>query len=526
MSVDVDRRLTAPRSALGQLLSPYPGRDRRGTPSPTDIPTPDTDTTPLAHTLQAEPAWSWLARYRRVVLLVDVTVLTVVALAGVWLRFGAAPQSSVAGVSYYVIALILVFSWWIVLAFGRCYETRFLGSGPEEFQRIANSSVRLCATVALFCYAADVELARGFVAFVLPVGTLGLLGGRYAGRIVLHRRRRRGRCGHRVVVVGTVAHVQDLALQLSRDTRAGMQVVGACIPGATADWIKVTPDHHVPVLGSLSTVGQALKLARADTIAVAASPGITPEALRRLSYELEGSGVELVVAPALTNVAGTRLSIRPVAGLPLLHIDEPELAGARKVLKDVFDRVVALVLLVLFAPLMIVTALLVRTTSPGPAIFRQERVGRDGRKFMLWKFRSMYVDAEDRRAELLAFNVYDGVMFKVKDDPRVTRVGRTLRHYSIDELPQLINVLRGDMSLVGPRPPLTREVEEYAGPVHRRLMVKPGMTGLWQVSGRNALSWEETVRLDLQYVENWSLALDISLLARTALTVVRGTGAY
>lgn len=525
MSISVDRRVNLPKTALGTPLSPYPGSDRR-TVTPADLPElGDAEHLESPELEKAPPASSWLRRYRRILLVQDVTVLAVIAVLGVWLRFGLAP-GSVLGLSYYVIALVLVLLWWVALACGRCYETRFLGSGPEEFQRIANTSVRVCAAVALFCYAAKIDLARGFVAFVLPVGTVGLVLGRYVGRTQLHRRRAQGRCGHRVVVLGTVAHVQDLALQLSRDTRAGMRVVGACIPGGSAEWVQVTPEHHVPVVGSLSTVAQALELTSADTLAVAASPGITPEALRRLSYELEGSGVELVVAPALTNVAGTRLSIRPVAGLPLLHVDEPELNGARKVVKNVFDRTVALALTLLLTPLLLLIAIAVRLTSRGPAFFRQERVGRDGRTFTLWKFRSMYADAEQRRVDLMAQNVYDGVLFKVKEDPRITPLGRRLRRHSLDELPQLFNVLLGDMSLVGPRPPLPSEVQEYKGRTHRRLMVKPGMTGLWQVSGRNDLSWEEAVRLDLQYVESWSLALDISLLGKTLIAVARGSGAY
>ena len=232
------------------------------------------------------------------------------------------------------------------------------------------------------------------------------------------------------------------------------------------------------------------------------------------------------MAPALTDISGTRLSIRPVAGLPLLHLDEPELSGARKVVKLGFDVVTAAVLVLLLLPLLVVLAVLVRTTSAGPALFVQERVGRRGNTFHLFKFRTMAVDAEQRLAELAHLNEHDGVLFKVRNDPRITRVGRFLRKYSLDELPQLFNVLRGEMSLVGPRPPLPSEVARYLGHTHRRLLVKPGITGLWQVSGRSELSWDETVRLDLQYVERWSLGLDISILVRTAGAVLAGRGAY
>jgi exopolysaccharide biosynthesis polyprenyl glycosylphosphotransferase len=300
--------------------------------------------------------------------------------------------------------------------------------------------------------------------------------------------------------------------------------VGACLSGGGQQLNVV--GEPVPVVGSLSTVTQAMQEVRADTLAVAASPGINGEALRRLSYELEGTGVDLLVAPALTNVAGTRISIRPVAGLPLLHVDEPELTGARKLVKTGFDVSTALILTVLLLPLLLGISLVVGATSRGPVLFKQIRVGRDGDLFCVWKFRTMNHDAEARRAQLEKFNEHDGVLFKIRDDPRITTVGRFLRKYSLDELPQLVNVLRGDMSLVGPRPPLPSEVEQYEGHAHRRLLVKPGITGLWQVSGRSNLSWEDTVRLDLQYVENWSLGLDLMVLAKTVLTVIRGSGAY
>jgi len=328
-----------------------------------------------------------------------------------------------------------------------------------------------------------------------------------------------------VLLLGTHAQVQDLALRLRKDPNAGLQVVGACVPGGLRQ-VGMGSDEPIPVYGGLTDVHRGLAASGADTIAVTASPGLQGEALRRLSYDLEGTGIDLLVAPALTNVTGTRISIRPVAGLPLLHLDEPELNGVRTLIKGAFDRTAAFLGLLVLLPLLVGLALAVRVTSPGPAIFKQTRVGRGGEEFCVWKFRSMYADAEARLEELRHRNEHDGVLFKVKDDPRVTPLGKQLRKYSLDELPQLVNVLLGQMSLVGPRPPLPSEVSQYVGHTRRRLLVKPGITGLWQVSGRSDLSWEDTVRLDLQYVENWSLGLDLSILARTVLTVVKGSGAY
>jgi exopolysaccharide biosynthesis polyprenyl glycosylphosphotransferase len=233
-----------------------------------------------------------------------------------------------------------------------------------------------------------------------------------------------------------------------------------------------------------------------------------------------------VVSPGLAEIGGRRLHIQPVAGLPLLHIEEPTFAGFRRMVKGIFDRTVAAVALLVLSPLLLGIGLVVRLTSRGPALFRQTRVGRSGAEFRMVKFRSMVVDAEDRRKHLLADNETDGPMFKIRQDPRVTAIGRVLRRFSLDELPQLFNVLGGSMSLVGPRPPLPAEVARYQHATRRRLLVKPGLTGLWQISGRSDLSWEESVRLDLRYVEDWSLSLDMVVLWKTARAVMKAEGAY
>jgi exopolysaccharide biosynthesis polyprenyl glycosylphosphotransferase len=264
----------------------------------------------------------------------------------------------------------------------------------------------------------------------------------------------------------------------------------------------------------------------ASTVAVLACPEMDGVKLRRLAWELEKTGTDLCLSPALLDVAGPRTKVRPTAGLTLLHVDHPQLGGIREVVKDVFDRCAAAIALVLLSPLMAALALTIWLSDGGPALFKQVRIGRDGRVFRIYKFRTMVVDAEQRRAQLLANNDLDGVLFKLRKDPRVTGVGAHLRRWSIDELPQLFNVLLGDMSLVGPRPALPDEAAEYAEHVRRRLVVKPGLTGLWQVNGRSDLSWEESVRLDLRYVENWSFALALQILWKTISVLLRGAGAY
>lgn len=226
------------------------------------------------------------------------------------------------------------------------------------------------------------------------------------------------------------------------------------------------------------------------------------------------------------DIAGGRTTIRPVDGLPMLHVDHATLRGPRRIAKDVADRIGALIILILASPIILVCASLVRATSNGPVFFRQVRIGRDGRPFRMVKFRTMYPNADKMLVHLSQRNENDGLLFKMKDDPRVTEIGRLLRKYSLDELPQLFNVLNGTMSLVGPRPPLQSEVELYPADMRRRLAVKPGMTGLWQVSGRSDLPWEEVMRLDIHYVDNWSLSLDLVILLRTVTAVMRSAGAY
>jgi exopolysaccharide biosynthesis polyprenyl glycosylphosphotransferase len=280
------------------------------------------------------------------------------------------------------------------------------------------------------------------------------------------------------------------------------------------------------VYGTFANVEDALSRTGADTVAVLACPEMDGAELRRLAWTLAGRGVDLVVAPALMEVAGPRIAIRPVCGLPLLHVDEPQLSGGRRVAKEVLDRSLALAGLVLLSPLLVGIVVAIRLTSPGGAIFRQTRVGLDGRPFTMWKFRTMIKNAPEQRPGLNGANRHStGHLFKMAADPRVTRVGRWLRRTSLDELPQLVNVLLGQMSLVGPRP-LPATDEPYDGEARRRLYVKPGLTGLWQISGRSDLEWEESVRLDLRYVEQWSLALDALIIWKTLFAVAKGRGAY
>jgi exopolysaccharide biosynthesis polyprenyl glycosylphosphotransferase len=466
-------------------------------------------------------AGSWTTRYLRLAALADIGCGFLAGLLAFQIRF-----DDQAG-EYLAVSLALPLVWVATVALSGANDIRFIGVGTDEFRRVLNAGAFLIAAVAILSYAFKAELARGYVVIALPSLTAFDLLARFALRRHLHRARSQGHCMRRVVVVGHALVVADIVAVLRRETYHGLTVVAACV----ADAVPAGLLGETPIAEGLDGVPAVVSKFEADTVAVLACPEMAGARLRQLAWDLEKTGTDLCVAPALLDVAGPRTTIRPTAGLPLLHMDHPEFSGGRLVLKGIFDRVYALLALVLLAPAFAVLALAIKLDDGGPALFRQTRVGRDGRRFSVVKFRTMVPDAEALKATLALQIQPNGVqqnslLFKIKDDPRLTRVGRRLRRWSLDELPQLLNVLAGDMSLVGPRPALPEEVARYGDLVRRRLVVKPGMTGLWQVNGRSDLSWDESVRLDLRYVENWSLVLDLQILWKTCAAVVRGSGAY
>ena len=459
----------------------------------------------------------WARDYLRKAALADFGCAVLGVFVAAQLRFGNDVTRT-----YIALSLALPVLWLAALWLTGGYDVRFVGTGSDEFRKVLNAGVGLTAAIALFSYAVNLQLSRGYVLIALPSTAAFDLVARYAVRKRLHRQRASGRCMLSVVAVGHEPAVADLVKELRRERYHGLTVVGACV-AQPDDCSEVV---GVPVYGGLDDVTDAVHACSADTVAVLACPEMNGTKLRSLAWELEKTGTDLCVSPALLDVAGPRTTIRPTAGLTLLHVDHPQLSGARLILKGLFDRCVAGAALIVLFPLFALLGVTIRLSDGGPALFKQVRVGRDGRVFRIYKFRTMVVNAEQRRAELLASNENDGILFKLRKDPRVTSIGARLRRWSIDELPQLINVLLGDMSLVGPRPALPAEAEQYADHVRRRLVVKPGLTGLWQVNGRSNLTWEESVRLDLRYVENWSFALDLQILWKTFSVLLRGSGAY
>lgn len=458
----------------------------------------------------------WVRGYRARVVVADIGSAALAGFLALSVRFG---EITPYVAPYVMVSAALPLLWVCAVALNRAYEPRLFGLGPEEFQRILQCGFTLTAAAAIGAYVTKTDVARGYVVLAIPLSTALTLLARYGLRCRLHRRRARGDCMRRVLAVGHRSATAELIRRFRRERHHGMEIVGVCMPRDGLGDVE-----GVPVLGGLSDVALVVGQVTADTVAVLACPEMDGVALRRLAWRLEKTDTDLVVAPALMEVAGPRITIRPVAGLPLLHVEHPEITGMRQVVKNLFDRIGAGLLLVALLPLLAGLAAAVRMSGPGPAFFRQRRVGRGGAEFTIYKFRTMGVDAERQRIDLTG----DGqsVLFKIRKDPRVTPLGARLRRHSLDELPQLINVVLGHMSLVGPRPPLPDEVARYGDDVRRRLLVKPGMTGLWQVSGRSDLSWEESVRLDLRYVENWSLTLDLQILWKTWSAVARGSGAY
>ncbi|WP_168582217.1 sugar transferase [Gephyromycinifex aptenodytis] len=463
----------------------------------------------------------WAQAYLARVLGWDVFVGVLGAVLASVLRFGDGLTPG-----YVLLSAAIPVTWVLALAMSNAYERRYLGVSVEEYRAVGRAVVGVLAALAIAAFVANVLLARTYVGILLPLLLLGGLLVRRFMRRWLMARRSQGLLMQRTIVVGRADAAAALIRSISAEPLQGLQPVAVCASGLDGDWEATGSIEGVPVMGRPRDAVAAADLYDAECVAVASHPDLAGKALRRLAWALEERGMDLIVSPGLLDVAGPRLSIRPSSNLSLLHIERPAAARRAVFLKQAMDRSLAFVLLLLLSPILIAVAIAIKVTDRGPVFFRQQRVGVGGELFSIFKFRTMVVDAEERLAALARKNEGNGVLFKLQDDPRVTRVGKILRRYSIDELPQLLNVLIGDMSLVGPRPPLAREVEQYEPDALRRLHVRPGMTGLWQVSGRSDLSWEESLRLDLRYVDNWSPIGDLHILFRTFRAVTGGSGAY
>lgn len=477
----------------------------------------------------------WERRYHSRLVGTDAAIVFAVSAVGavvVLLAGGDAASAAQAGVLGVV--------WFAMLAALRTRDAAIMGAGVAEYRGVVHASGLALGVFALVGSLVDWIDLRLLIIVVAPLGTGGVLLGRWLWRKWLRRQRLRGRFLSRTLVVGTEDDARYVLGALREGGENAIFVVGVSLFGADergaalmgdasssgARRVLTVGETDYPVFGEPETVAATAARIGADKIIIASLPANSPNYVKALSWQLEGTASELVLSHRVTDVVGPRISFRPIDGLPLLQIKIPRYEGGQHLLKRVLDIVVASAALGAIALIVPVVALCIKLDSSGPVLFWQERVGRDGERFRMLKFRTMHVDAEARRAELLAQNEGSGPLFKMREDPRVTRVGRTLRRLSLDELPQFWNVLTGDMSVVGPRPPLPDEVTSYDGTVYRRLYIKPGITGLWQVSGRSDLTWEQSVRLDLSYVENWSLMQDLQIMWRTARVMFHPKGAY
>ena len=454
--------------------------------------------------------------------LTDAAIITVAALSAYAGRFGLSIFADAADLDLPMLAYCTVpIVWLALLAACGAYSLHHLQTGMVEYQRVVLGSAFFAGLVGICCFLAKYDLSRGFFVLLFAIGIPALLFGRLARRRSLKHMRAQGLFQTSVLVAGSPSHIDEVARVLRREKWLGYQVVG----GVTSAAMEET-GAGLPILGRVSDVVDLVTDSSIDTVIFAEGSFPDSQHFKRMAWELEELDVQMIVAPALTDISSQRLRSRPVAGLPFVHVERPQAVAASRWSKRAFDVVGSGLLLLVAAPIIALVALAVKLEDRGPVFFKQTRVGRRGEEFECLKVRSMVVDAEARKAELEAQNEGAGVLFKITKDPRITKIGGFIRRFSIDELPQLWNVFRGDMSLVGPRPALPTEVAQYDSDTVRRLDVLPGLTGLWQVSGRSNLSWEETVRLDVYYVDNWSIMQDLSILMRTARAVLGSSGAY
>ena len=456
-----------------------------------------------------------LAPLRVRLMVTDASLIIFAILLGLFVSSRASawaidPLLAIYGVPFAIAAL-----WWGLLALRGSYDQRIIGLGTEEIRRVVSATLYTFAFVAGVSYLIRADISRAYAFTSLPVGLLLIIAGRFAWRGWLYRQRADGQFMNRTVIVGAGPAADELRARLEQDSFAGYQVVA-----------RYLPPHGLSVDDAwLSGLATLVDNTGAEAVAVAPSDSLTGETVRQIAWSMEGRPVDLLIAPAMMETGGTRLSVRPAAGLPLLHLDEVSLTKPQRFTKRVLDLTGAVTLMVLLSPVLVGCAMWIRFTTKGPVIFRQTRVGRRGQPFMMLKFRTMVHGADAMREALRAKHEVHDPMFKLQEDPRITRAGRFLRRWSLDELPQLFNVIGGSMSLVGPRPHPIDDVNRYEAVAYRRLALKPGMTGLWQVEGRSELTWNDALQLDLLYVESWSLSGDVVLLARTVRAVIQGRGA-
>jgi exopolysaccharide biosynthesis polyprenyl glycosylphosphotransferase len=471
----------------------------------------------------------WESLYALRLLVTDAVIVAAAVLLAQYIRFGQAelPQGTSNRLTVYSVLFATV--WLSALAIFRTRSPRVIGDGFDEYRSVVSASFWTFGAIAIASLLFKLDTSRGYLAVTLPIGSVGLLLGRHFWRKQILRERSSGGCQRSVLAIGDRRAVSVLVREITRKQNDGYRIVGVGVPGygePRGETLMVN-GREVPILGDEMRALAAINHCGANTVAITGTEHFGANGLRKLLWRLEALDVDLVVSPGVIDIAGRRLLMRPVSGYPLIHVEKPQYQGAKRFQKRAFDFCFAFAAMVAASPILLAAAIAIKLTSRGPVFYAAERIGLDGQPFTMLKLRTMVVDADAQLEKLVDRNESQGaVLFKIREDPRVTTVGKILRRYSLDELPQFINVLKQEMSVVGPRPPLRREVDTYDGDVKRRLLVRPGVTGLWQVSGRSDLSWEESVRLDLSYVENWSMGGDLVIILKTLGAVLHSEGAY
>jgi exopolysaccharide biosynthesis polyprenyl glycosylphosphotransferase len=457
---------------------------------------------------------NWKPNLRKNISIIDFISLLFAVTLILTLRF---PQTWQGELSAYEIrniflAILVLFSWLFFLWFNGSRDTNILGFGADEYKRLINATLFSFTSIAFISYIFKLEISRAFILLVFPFGLITLFVSRRMLRRRLLKARSEGRYLSKVLLLHSGEN-DPVESRLSIASHAGFDVVCKVqtLEGSKLDFKQI--------------VAKAIDN-NCDQIMVGQSAIISAAELRKLGWALEETSIDLIVAPAVTEIAGPRLKVSNVEGLPLLHLEQPVFSGVSRVTKRLLDLVLSVIGLIIISPFLLIVALMIKFYDRGSIFYTQKRIGQNNKEFSVYKFRTMYEGSHEQRDKVMAETNKDPRLAKDPQDPRVTKPGLFLRRWSIDEIPQIINVLKGEMSLVGPRPPLAEEVNQYEKSEKRRLLVKPGLTGLWQVSGRSELDWEDAVRLDLYYVENWSLTLDILIIIRTAAAVWRGEGAY
>lgn len=505
----VQRRLRSRRAAdcAPRVLPETPPRERSGA---SDLAGPRTRRTP-----------AWVRTTHTLLITADALVAPAMSALVVATRTDLGSESRGA-----LLPVAIGACWLVALAVAGGYDARRVTDFREETRSVAVAAVGLAAMVAVATQLLDVRLPRAvFVASIVGLPAVSLLA-RRAAHAWVATARRHGDLLQRTLVVGRIDRAESVCSDLTEAPEAGFHPVGIAAYPLSDRPLPTTSGSGVAVVPAATHLLSSVDALDVDIVLLAADAELAGPALRRLTWALEERGIDLVIGPGLIEVTRPRLAVHRCGGLPLVSVRRPTPHRLTQLTKAAYDRILAVLLVVVFAPVLALTALAVRVTSPGPVIYRQTRIGRHGRPFTILKFRTMVVGADSARPALEPLSEGNEVMFKLRRDPRLTPVGHTLRRFSLDELPQLVNVLRGDMSLVGPRPPLPVETACYSRDELRRLHARPGLTGLWQVSGRSDLSWEDTVRLDLRYVDNWSPLMDAHIILRTVAAVITGRGAY